>query len=211
MANILTSIHGRRLGLSKAGDLVLNSAAGLNVQTTDVANFGAKNGSTVTVQELGNGVVNKTVITLTNTPVTMRDTEQGGGVKIYDFPAGRIVRLGASGSIAVTTTSILANTLNAGVTCNWGVGSTTQASATLATTEQDFVNVAAFTSSATINVAGAVATGVGPGVLASLDGTTTPVDAFLNLAVAGATDIDADATVTVSGTITILWANAGDY
>lgn len=165
----------------------------------------------VTVTEKGDGVYHQTVLTLAALPITMRDTEQGGGSKVYTFPAGRICRIGAIGSIAVTTTSILANTLNTGVTCNWGVGSTTQASATVATTEQDFVNVAAFTASATIDVAGATATGVGPGVLASLDGTSTAVAAFLNLAVAGATDIDADATVTVSGTITITWAQIGDY
>jgi len=165
----------------------------------------------VTVTEKGDDVFKQTVLTLSAVPVTMRDTEQGGGAQIYTFPAGRICRLGAIGSIAVTTTSVLASTLHAGVTCNWGVGSTTQVSATVATTEQDFVNVAAFTSSATINVAGAVANGVGAGVLASLDGTSTAVAAFLNLAVTLAADIDANATVTVDGTITITWANIGDY
>jgi hypothetical protein len=168
-------------------------------------------GATAVATEAGDAVVHKTTITLANLAVTMRDTEQGGGVKIYDFPAGRILRLGAIGSIAVTTTSALASTLNASVTCNWGVGSTTQASATVATTEQDIVNVTAFTASATIDVAGAVANGVGPGVLASLDGTSTAVDAFLNLAVAVATDIDADATVLVNGSVTIHWINLGDY
>src|SRR4030066_447619 len=152
----------------------------------------------VTVTEKGGGVFKQTVLTLSAVPVTMRDTEQGGGAQIYTFPAGRICRLGAIGSIAVTTTSVLADTLNAGVTCNWGVGSTTQASATVATTEQDFVNVTAFTASATINVAGATANGSGLGVVTSLDGTSTAIAAFLNLAVAGATDIDANATVTVS-------------
>lgn len=161
----------------------------------------------VSVAEFGDGTFHQSVFTLSAVPVTVRDTQQGGGVKIYDFPLGRIQRIGATGTVAVTTTSVLADTLNTGVTCNWGVGSTTQASATLATTEQDFVNVQAFTASATIDVAGANSTGVGPGVLASLDGTSTAVDAFLNLAVAGATDIDADATVTVSGTVKITWVN----
>jgi len=165
----------------------------------------------VTATEKGDGVFRQTVLTLTAAPVTMRDTEQGGGLKIYTFPVGRITPIGAIGSIAVTTTSVLANTLNASKTCNWGVGSTTQASATVATTEQNFVNVAAFTSSATINVAGAVATGSGIGILTSLDGTSTAIAAFLNLAVAGAEDIDGDATVTVTGTITITYAVLGDY
>jgi hypothetical protein len=39
-------------------------------------------------------------------------------------------------------------------TGNWGVGTTTQANATLVTTEQDILHNAAFVSSATINVAG---------------------------------------------------------
>ena len=107
----------------------------------------------------------------------------------------------------IITTSVLADTLNTGVTCNWGLGSVTQANATVATTEQDFIQVTAFTASATVDVAGADSTGVGAGVLASWDGTSTAINAFLNLAVAGATDIDADATVTVSGTIKITWVN----
>ena len=162
---------------------------------------------TVSAAEYGDGTFHQTVLTLTNVPVTMRDTEQGGGVQIYDFPMGRITELGAAGTIAVTTTSELASTLNTGVTCNWGLGSVTQANATVATTEQDLIQVTAFTASATIDIAGADSTGVGAGVLASWDGTSTAINAFLNLAVAGATDIDADATVTVSGTIKITWVN----
>ena len=162
---------------------------------------------TVSVAEYGDGTFHKTVLTLTAVPVTMRDTEQGGGVQVYDFPVGSILRLGASGTIGVTTTSVLADTLNTGVTCNWGVGSVTQANATVATTEQDFVNVTAFTASATVDIAGADATGVGIGVVTPLDGTSTAINLFLNLAVAGADDIDADATVTITGTVNIAWMN----
>jgi len=163
---------------------------------------------TISAVEYGDEVYHQTVLTLVDVPVTMRDTEQGGGVQIYDFPVGRIMHLHGTATIAVTTTSALASTLNAGSTCNYGVGTVTQSNATVATTEQDLVNVEAFTSSATIDVAGADATGVGAGVLASHDGTSTAINAFLNLAVAGATDIDADATVTVSGTVTFTWINA---
>lgn len=165
----------------------------------------------VTATEKGDGVFKQTVLTLSALPITMRDTEQGGGAKIYTFPVGRITPVGAIGSIAVTTTSVLADTLNAGSTCNWGVGSVTQSNATVATTEQNFVNVAAFTSSATIDVAGAVANGSGIGIVTSIDGTSTNIAAFLNLAVADAADIDGDATVTVDGTITLTYAVLGDY
>lgn len=163
--------------------------------------------SYVTAVETGNGAYHQTVLTIVDLPITMRDTQQGGGAAIYTFPESRICRIGASASIAVTTTSALATTLNTGSTCNYGVGSVTQANATVATTEQDFVQVTAFTSSTTIDVASAVAAGVGVGVLASLSGLSTAVQAFLNLAVAGATDIDADATTTVSGTVTINWVD----
>jgi hypothetical protein len=190
---------------SATGTLQSSGDAG----TTSV-NVGAKNGSTVTATEYGNSIWHQTVLTFTATPITMRDTEQGGGVKIYDFPAGRINIIGAVGSIAVTTTSALASTLNAGVTCNWGIGTVTQANATLATTEQNILTVANFTSSATINVAGAAAVGGVGASAGNLDGTSTAVDAFLNLAVAGATDIDGDATVTVTGSVTITWCFCGD-
>ena len=196
----------------------LNANIRTKVGVKDIDNNTQGNGSVpaavgpyVVATEKGDGVFHQTVLTLTALPITMRDTEQGGGAKIYTFPAGRIFHMGSIGSIAVTTTSVLADTLNAGVTCNWGVGTTTQASATVATTEQDLVNVTAFTASATINVAGATANGVGAAVLASHDGTSTAIAAFMNLAVAGATDIDANATVTVTGTVTINWLNVGDY
>lgn len=159
----------------------------------------------VQVAEVGDNGVYQTSFTFTALPITMRDTEQGGGVKIYTFPTGRIIRRGAQASIAVTVTSILANTLNTGSTCNYGIGSVTQANATVATTEQDFVNVTAWTSPTTINVANTAAAGVGPGVLASLDGSGTAIALFLNLAVAGATDIDGDATCLVTGTAKVAW------
>lgn len=190
-ANIRTKLKSQSLDKNTAGSGIIPAAAA----------------PYVSVEEYGDGVFHQSVFTLTTLPITMRDTEQGGGFKFYDFPIGRITRLGATATIAVTTTSELSSTLNTGVTCNYGVGSVTQSNATVATTEQDIVNVTAFTSSTTIDVAGADATGVGVGVLASLDGTSTAVDAFLNLAVAGATDIDADATVTVSGTVALTWVN----
>lgn len=166
---------------------------------------GARNGATVTAEEVGSDVLHKTVLTLANTPMTVRDTEQGNGVKIYDFPAGYIRICGATGTVTITTTSALASTLNASKAVGWGVGTTTQANTTLATTEQDIVNVTSATSSATVNVANTATTGVGPAILAAFDGTVTPVDVYLNLSVPTATDIDGNATVVFNGTITIYW------
>lgn len=169
--------------------------------------------ATVTAAEQGGTIVHKTILTLSALAVTVVDANVGGGAKIYTFPEGRILLLGAVGSIAVTTTSALASTLNAGVTGNWGLGSvqtTSQGSGTLATTQQDMLATTNFTSSATINVAGAASTGK-LAASAQFDGTATAQPVWFNIGVAGATDIDGDATVTVSGTLTLTWVFLGDY
>lgn len=180
--------------------------AGANI----TAGVGAKaGGATVTVREEGDGIAHKTTLFFNNTPLTLLDADTGEGLKVYDFPAGRINFLGALGSIALITTSVLATTLNASAVCNWGLGSTTQANGTLATTEQDIIPTTNVTASATINVAGAAAAGQLAATF-QLDGTSTPVDAFLNIGVAGATDIDGDATVIINGSVQITWINLGD-
>lgn len=182
-------------------------AAG-GVATGLTTGVGAKNGATVAAVESGNGMIHKTVLTLTATPITMRDTEQGGGVKIYDFPDGCIAFLGAFADLTMTTHSAILTTLNGGVTCNFGVGTVTQANATVATTEQNIVNVGAFVSSTVIDTPPAAVQGKGNPTV--VDGSGTALDAFLNLAVAGSGDIDGDASMLVSGTITMLWCNLGD-
>jgi hypothetical protein len=156
------------------------------------------------------GAVRQTTIALSALPVTVRNTEQGGGIKFFDFAAGRLLILGVvAKDIVITTTSAIASTLKSGVTGNFGVGSTTQANGTLATTEQNIVPTTNFTSSTTINVAPAAV----DSALASslqLDGTGTAVDLFFNVGVATGTDIDGDATVTVSGTLIITWIDLGN-
>lgn len=181
-------------------------------QLNAVGNSGASNGATVTATEQL-GAVHQTVINLTATPITITDASVGGGVKIYTFPEGRIMVLGCVATVAFTTTSVLASTLNASTTLNWGLGTvitTTQASATLTTTEVDLLPSTAATASATINVAGAAANGK-LAAAAQFDGTTTAIPVNLNVGVATATDIDGDATVTATGTVVITWINLGDY
>lgn len=156
--------------------------------------------------------IHKTVFPLNDLPITIADATVGAGTKIFTFPQGRILILGAHAKdIQLTTTSVIASTLNSGVNVGVGVGSTTQANGTLATTEQNVVNVFTAVSSATINVAGAAAQGNGPSAPFSLDGTTTAVDLYFNLGIPTATDIDADATVTVDGLIEVVWALIGDH
>jgi len=164
----------------------------------------------VTAQEYGspvNQTVRTTVLTLNGLAVTVADTTPGtqsGGTKIYTFPKCKFTRLGATAKSMTFVTADIAG-INASVSSRYGVGTTVGVSATLATTEQDIVQITTFTSSAASGVANVAAvTGYGIGVFTMLDFTTTS-DAFFNISVPGATDIDADCIVSVYGVITINW------
>jgi hypothetical protein len=174
-------------------------------------NVGAKNGATVAVAEYGfGGFLHKTVLTLTATPITVADLTAGGGVKIYDFPEGGVTILGGTFSLAPTTTSVLASTLNTGVTVDIGIGTASAGAGALTTTEDDIVDSVTGPASATINVAAAVIKGVRTSAPAIFDGSAAAKSAYVNFGVPTATDIDADATVTVTGTVSILWTFNGD-
>jgi hypothetical protein len=181
----------------------LNQASAL--QTTTL-NIGAVNGATVSAVEYGDAYYHKTVLTLTALPLTLVNADglNGAGVKIYDFPLGAITLLSGAASIAETTTSVLASTLHASSVINVGVGTTTQVNAVLATTEQNLVTKFNVTASATINVAGSAAAGslITP---ANFNGSVTAIDAFFNVGVANDANIDANATTTYTGTVTLIW------
>lgn len=163
-------------------------------------------GAGVTPIEYGIGAYRTTVFNFNQVKMTLLDAQNGNGMQIYTFPKGKILRLGASAeNVVITTTSALASTLNAGVTGNYGLGSTTQANGTLATTEQDFVQTQNFTASATINVPPAAVRGFGIPNVTLLDGSSTPIALFFNIGIATATDIDGDATVLVDGQFTVNW------
>lgn len=184
-----------------------------NAVWTSIHKPGSAGAATVVVAEQGNGVYRRTVLRLSNFAISLVDAHVGGGSLLYTFPAGGIYSLGGISSLAETTTSALASTLNASSTLSVGVGSvktTTQDSGTLATTEQDFVNAHALTSSATINVPGAAGAGkVTATTLLRYDGIATATAAYLNIGVPTATDIDGDATCTVSGTVVLCWIFGG--
>jgi hypothetical protein len=164
----------------------------------------------LTVVEKGfAGILHQSTFTLASMPLTLADATVGAGVKLYDFPTGVVVVSAAIGKVAETTTSVLASTLNTGVTYNWGVGTTTQANGTLATTEQDIIPTTNGTASATINVAGANSTGIRIVAPAVFNGNSSAKSLYFNVGVAGATDIDGDATTTWSGTIVVTWHFGG--
>jgi hypothetical protein len=166
---------------------------------------GAVAGVGVTVQEK-TGLF-RTVITLTNISVpTVDATTNGaaGSLKVYDFPEGNLVFFGATSDITI---SRVGTNLTATAAVVAGVGTVAAAAdVTLTGTEQDLVpsTVATLTAGAGVFKGKSLTAGI-----AVLDGTATAKDAYLNFAVPDAGSAGNDALL-VNGTITILWANAGD-
>ena len=153
------------------------------------------------VQEYGAGAVRQTVFTFTNQRFTLADlgTTGAGGTKIMDLPEGNILFLG--GVLRATIVDAEGTTGN----ITLAVGTVTAAAdATLTSTEANIVPVTSATAE------GAVASAVNTAV-AFADGTTTPVDIFLNALSSG--DPTAVATAngfTITGTLTVTWLNLGD-
>ncbi len=156
------------------------------------------------------GGFSKQVLTFKNTPVVLADNAgviAYGGLKILDFPQGSIVIQGATANLVVTKSS-------AGVNATWNgdfaIGTVTASNdATLTTTEANII-----ASTATPAAVAGVTSAKGRSTAAvTLDGTTTAVDAFINFLVDD-TDHNVAATpcnLILNGTVTILWANMGDY
>jgi len=171
---------------------------------------GAVNGATVSAVESGGDVVHKTVLTLAATPLTVTDALAYAGVKIYDFPEGRIHVLGVTASIQWAVTSARAGTINDNASLTWAVGTATASNATLSGTMVDLIpktTKVLAAAAAALNTASTAALAAN----AQFDGTATAKDAYLNAAFETGTDIDADGTLTATGTITITWINLGDF
>lgn len=207
----LHSAAANTVSLMAGGTTVLTgTTAGLSfgqaLQTS--AGVGAKNGSTVTVAEYGDGNIHKTVLTLTATPITLTDDAgvgQYGGVKLYDMPAGNHLFLGAVIDADITLTGAQWVDNAAG---DVGLGTTAVTDGdALATTEQNII--------ATTEIA-AMTAQVGPINAGSADvatiaaAGTTDSDIYLNVRI----DDNAAHTTsagTITGTVTITWVNLGDY
>lgn len=193
------------------GGLYINTGTKASPVWTPIAGATSNNGAASVVSGMAvseanlGGVYHQTTFTFTAVPLTLLDATVGLGTQIYTFPQGGITIQAANGSVGETTTSVLASTLNTGVTYNWGVGTVTQANGTLATTEQDLLPTTNGTASATINVAGANSIGVRTSAPASFNGNATAKKAFFNVGIATATDIDGDATTLWTGSIILTW------
>jgi hypothetical protein len=185
------------------------TAANAHSRRQVASGTGDRNGAAVAVAEAGDGVTHETVFTLTDLSVTMTDAAAAGSHgahRLYDFPAGFIGRLGCTydlttlaGAGGLADTAALVGAL--------GVATVGTDNGTLVGAgEADFIASTA----GTLTDGAGVLQSSGAGSFTLLDGHTTPIDLFLNLAVpdAGSTATD---TLTVNGTITCVWLNVGDY
>jgi hypothetical protein len=164
----------------------------------------------VSVRHKTTGPLVQTTITLDNLAQTVVNGTEYQSSLVYTFPTGRIQILGAVMTIAQKTTSALASTLNASSTGALAIGSAAASNVSLTSTMVNMMPSTAFTSSATVNVAGSAVSSA-LGATTQLDGTTTAIPVYVNTAYATTTDVDADATQTLSGSITITWINLGTY
>ncbi len=190
---------------------IINHAGGV-VETT--LGIGASSGASIKAVEQGDGVLHRTVLTCTVTPVTITDdagVAQYGGVKVYDFPLGSICVLGC----------VVDGILTAGVTGtiidNWdgdvALGTVTATTgATLTGTEADIMQSVAVSAGVSdklgVVAAQSVATALTESGARWHDGTSTAKDMFLNFVI----DDDAShtaGTAVFSGTVEFIWFNIG--
>ncbi len=200
----------------------------VNVNVTDIDNAltGVSDDSThtvgavtsktgLTVAELGDGAMHKTVLTLTAVAMASADSAANCAQTIqelYTFPEGHILIL--SGHAVFGIGNIVATTgggtgYNTAANLGIGVGTVAaDAGAGLDGTEEDIctemdVNLAAKASDAEVSVAQATA--------AAYDGSTSAIKAILNTSTLADGDHGATADIlTVTGTITIVWTTLGD-
>ncbi len=173
-----------------------------------LASVGAKVSGIGVRQKFTMAPIQKIELELVNLVITMVDAGAAGsqgGRKIFDFVAGAFQLLGAqcdlttlAGAGGIADTGALVGSLGSVVVA--------VDNATLTTTEADIIP----------SIAGTLVGGAGtlkgnsaaPG--APFNGTTTPLDVFLNLAVPDAGS-SADDTVTVNGTIRLYVLPLGDF
>jgi hypothetical protein len=203
-----TVVAGQPLVANSSKDLASLRDVTLR-DTITTSGVGAAAGTGVSAVEYGNGAMHKTVLTVAALPITVTDTGGAGGgqgsQKVYDFPEGPIQLIGSSYNLttARSSTGIAATAALVG---SLGSVAADNANATLTSTEADMI----------ASTAGPLTAGAGSLkshgslVATAFDGHTTALDAILNLAVPDA-NISATDTITLNGTITLTWANLGDY
>ena len=163
-----------------------------------------------TAVEYGDGTIHQTVLTFTLTgddDIDLADGDHGTGVKVYDFPDGRILVLGVTinGSVAHNGAFNASDDDHFYMSMGTAIGADDNS---LTGTEADLIP------SVTLDTASGATTPLDVhselAASAHFDGTSTAVDVYVNVAVE-ATDNSGATTYALTGTATITWINLGDY
>ncbi|TPM25708.1 hypothetical protein [Mesorhizobium sp. B2-3-4] len=165
--------------------------------------------SGLTAVTSGGGGTFKTVFTFNGMQVPVTDALAYASQKIFDFLDGKIRVKGGTARLQFAVLTTRASTINDNAALTWGLGTVAASNATLSSTMQNVVPVTSRTLDGAV-AAPSTASTADVVAAATFDGTVTPVDLYLNLSFATGTDIDADGTLAVTGTITLLWENWGD-
>ena len=191
-----------------SGTVTITGSGGVAITPTG---NGASNGATVSAAE-STPTVHQTTLTLTATPITIADdggVGQYGGVKIYDFPEGHLVILGALVTGNITAAAPIIDAWNGDV----ALGTVAPTAYTLQTTKSDIMQSSA-TGTASSKVAAVDAVTVATQLTESgarwLDGTGTAKDCYLNLIIDDNVAHTGAMSATFTGTVKITWINLGD-
>lgn len=157
----------------------------------------------------GQGGAFRTVFTFRDMKVTVTDALAYASQKIFDFVDGKIRIKGGTASFTFGVDTTRASTINDSASLTWGIGTAAASSITLATTMQNVVAVTTRTLTGS-GAAPSPASAADVVAAATIDGTSSAVDLYMNFAFATNTDIDADGILSVNGTLTLFWENWGD-
>jgi hypothetical protein len=167
-------------------------------------------GTITPVHKVAGGLVCRSTFTIASLLQNVVNGTEYQSSKIWTFPNVRATMIQAYFNIAQTTTSAIATTLNSGVTGAISLGTAAASSVTLNSTMANLVASTAFTSSTTIDVAGTAVEAYldannDASEVFTIDATASDVSVYLNTAYATTTDVDADATQTLAGTVILYW------
>lgn len=216
---------GDNMVVASGGDIDFEAGSGLKISGTDIASLldqslnaaavGAINAATglsCAIVRIGNLFW----LTFTLTAVSLTVTDAGGSgasasLKIFDFAQGSIVPLGCRQNYTAFAEGAALTGAAGDAAFVMGLGSVAAnaGDAALTGTEVDF---GAVTGTITLSGGTGVGTkhsGAGLNTNAALDGTSTAVDLYLNWSGSVAT-IDANSTISVTGTLTVFGSFLGD-
>lgn len=169
----------------------------------------AGNVAGLSVETTGRGGAFRTVFTFNAMQLPVTDALAYASKKIFDFADGMVRIKGGTGKLQFAVLGARPSTINDSASLTWALGSAAASNIILSAT---MVNVIAKTTRTLDGATTALSTASTANVAAaaSLDGTTTAIDLFLNVGFETNTDIDADGILAITGTITLLWELWGD-